>query len=164
MQEWGFDQSGRATCDVSGPGAVRMVINNGDLALVGGTSLSSPYFCGQVSIVNWLRKNLNYHPVGSLTPMLYSKKMRKVFQNRVQGSNDNMIFPGFKTVHGCNNVWDPCQGLGVFLMENFVKALVPHKSLCINKIGYRCNHEKYEGKNKYILGPMVNKRVHKIGN
>ncbi|CAF1275823.1 unnamed protein product, partial [Didymodactylos carnosus] len=127
-----FNRTGRAYPDLSALGNFALVVANGSLGLVGGTSMSSPLFGACVSILNSYSKQLtNGRTLGFLNPLLYlmyEKESTKIFKDITEGNNRcttqtcTADCKGFYASEG----WDPVTGLGtpnIREMLKFIKAL-----------------------------------------
>lgn len=101
--------AGRAFPDVSAAGHKFMIVLNGGVYSVDGTSASTPVFAGIVSIVNEQRLRAGKGPLGFLNPLLYKfGSSTDMFNDITTGDNPGCGTSGFSAVEG----WDPVTGLG----------------------------------------------------
>lgn len=84
-----FNSSGRAYPDVAALGAGYLVIMNGRLSSVSGTSASTPVFGAMVTLWNDARLNAGKSPLGFINPLLYYLAENHVdaFHDVVVGNN-----------------------------------------------------------------------------
>ncbi|KAG2041998.1 peptidase S8/S53 domain-containing protein [Suillus americanus] len=108
-----YNSYGRGFPDVSAQGMNFSIIYQGQMALVGGTSCSSPTFASFVSMLNDARINVGKTPLGFLNPFLYSTGYTAL-NDITMGNNPGCGTQGFNATTG----WDPISGLGT---PNFEK-------------------------------------------
>lgn len=116
-----FPPGGRATPDVSALGEGYMTIIGGRAQPIGGTSASTPFFAGLVSLLNEARQQKDGKPMGFLNPWLYQHP--EAFTDITKGSNK--IGRGeFKLKYGfnCTKGWDPVTGLGTPIFSKMLAA------------------------------------------
>ncbi|KAL1902805.1 hypothetical protein Sste5346_000716 [Sporothrix stenoceras] len=101
-----FNKSGRAYPDVSGLGENFYGIWQGNLAKVGGTSVSTPLWAAVITQLNEARLRADKSTVGFVNPALYLHP--EVFNDVTVGSNPGCGSTGFVATAG----WDPVSGLG----------------------------------------------------
>ncbi|KAG6609239.1 putative tripeptidyl-peptidase [Phytophthora cinnamomi] len=84
-----FNSTGRAYPDVAALGAGYLVIMNGRLSLVSGTSASTPVLGAMVTLWNDARLNAGKSPLGFINPLLYYLAEAKpgAFHDVVVGNN-----------------------------------------------------------------------------
>jgi len=109
-----FNASGRAYPDVSAIGHNLLVVLNGVLQPIDGTSASAPIFAGLISLLNDVRLNQGQQPFGFINPWLYqvAADWPAAFTDIVIGNNrcaeQGCCEYGFNATVG----WDPLGGLG----------------------------------------------------
>lgn len=111
-----YNPNGRAFPDVSGIAHNYVVIIDGKIVPVDGTSASTPFFASILALANDLRLGNNAAPVGFVTPALYqiAANTPDAFNDVVYGTNacsafaDKCCSKGFDATPG----WDPSSGLG----------------------------------------------------
>jgi len=116
-----FPPAGRATPDVSALGEGYMVLMNGAVQPVGGTSASTPAFAGMIGLINEARLQAGGKPMGFLNPFIY--KNTAAFTDIVKGNN--AIGRGeFTLPYGfnCTKGWDPITGVGTPVFDRLLKA------------------------------------------
>lgn len=101
-----YNRIGHGIPDVAANGVDIAVFNEGEFALFGGTSASSPIFASVVTRINNERLNLNKSAIGFINPTLYAHP--EVLNDITNGTNPGCGTQGFKAVPG----WDPVTGLG----------------------------------------------------
>ena len=121
-----FPPGGRGTPDVSALGEGYQVVQNGDVASVGGTSASTPAFAGMVSLLNEARLQAGMPALGFLNPWIY--KNADAFTDVVLGTNaigrgDYPLDYGYNATKG----WDPATGLGSPLFDKLLAAATASK-------------------------------------
>merc|ERR1712187_909352 len=126
-----FCRNGRATPDISALGEGYQVINNGQTLNVGGTSASSPFFAGLVSLLNEYRLQNGKSPLGFLNPLIYemAKAKTSAFRDVTIGNNrlgrTGPIAP-FSEGYDFTEGWDAVTGFGT---PNFAEMLEYVKQL-----------------------------------
>jgi len=105
-----FNNSGtvRAYPDLSANGANYVIGIDGELALVFGTSCSSPVVGSLITLVNDARIARGKGPVGFINPAIYSTSFKRAFNDITVGGNQGCGTPGFTSAVG----WDPVTGVG----------------------------------------------------
>ncbi|ATY62440.1 aorsin endoprotease precursor [Cordyceps militaris] len=101
-----FNPHGRGIPDVAASAANYVVVVNGQLQTVLGTSASAPTFASLVSKLNDARLSMGKRPVGFMNPVLY--KRSEALNDIVKGHNYGCGGDGFPADKG----WDPVTGLG----------------------------------------------------
>ena len=114
-----FDPHGRAFPDVSAQGEKFVVVVDGTLDSVSGTSCSTPTYAGLISLVNELRARADLPSLGFLNPLLYSRGAA-LSNDILSGSNAGCGTGGFAALQG----WDAVTGWGSPDFPRFVKAAV----------------------------------------
>lgn len=107
--------AGRAFPDVSAAGEDFMIVLDGNVYTVDGTSASTPVFAGVVSLVNEQRHKAGLSSLGFLNPMIYSYGS-EIFNDIQSGNNPGCSTTGFEAVEG----WDPVTGFGSPDYQRFV--------------------------------------------
>ena len=104
-----FNPQGRAYPDVSAFAVGFLIYVGGEVAVVGGTSCSTPTVAGIISLLNDVRLNKGMSTLGFFNPLLY-KLQGQGFSDITKGENygDNVLCGGFKAIKG----WDPASGWG----------------------------------------------------
>jgi subtilase family serine protease len=113
---------GRGLPDVAfnaDPATGYQIIFQGQIAVVGGTSVSCPVFAAAVALANQRRAQRGLPPVSGLTRTLYSAHSRLPFRDVTVGNNSFNGVPGYSAGPG----WDPCTGFGSLDVAAFVEAL-----------------------------------------
>jgi hypothetical protein len=116
-----FPPGGRATPDVSALGEGYMVLMNGKVQPVGGTSASTPAFAGMIGLINEARIQAGGKAMGFLNPFIY--KNVDAFTDIVKGNN--AIGRGTFTLpygFNCTKGWDPVTGVGTPVFDKLLKA------------------------------------------
>lgn len=117
-----FPPHGRATPDLSALGEGYQVYMNGGVESVGGTSASSPFFAGLVSLLNEARLQADKPQMGFLNPFLYQHP--DAFPDIVHGTNaiprglSSPLPFGFAATIG----WDAATGLGTPIFDKLLAA------------------------------------------
>jgi hypothetical protein len=110
----GYNTIGRGYPDVSALAANYIIMVNGNLSVVYGTSASSPVVASMVSLVNAARLSIGKSSLGWINPSLYALYSQFILNDIISGENncaaDGIICcsQGFYAVDG----WDPASGLG----------------------------------------------------
>eukprot|EP00620_Florenciella_sp_RCC1587_P020495 CAMPEP_0182567828 /NCGR_PEP_ID=MMETSP1324-20130603/8939_1 /TAXON_ID=236786 /ORGANISM="Florenciella sp., Strain RCC1587" /LENGTH=653 /DNA_ID=CAMNT_0024781885 /DNA_START=33 /DNA_END=1994 /DNA_ORIENTATION=+ len=107
--------AGRAFPDVSAAGEDFMIVLDGNVYTVDGTSASTPVFAGVVSLVNEQRHKAGLSSLGFLNPMIYTYGS-EIFNDVQSGNNPGCSTTGFEAVEG----WDPVTGFGSPDYQKFV--------------------------------------------
>jgi len=141
-----FNISGRAYPDFSAVGHNLMVVVNGQLFPVDGTSASAPIFAGIISLLNEYRAEQNMPPMGFINPILYqiARSNPSAFNDIVIGQNrcGLYFFPDGTTPLCCPQGyiaeigWDAVTGLGTpnfkILQQEVVKVATKGKNVPSN--------------------------------
>ncbi|EMD33171.1 hypothetical protein CERSUDRAFT_98768 [Gelatoporia subvermispora B] len=106
----------RAFPDISANGANYLVVIQGKVFRVYGTSASSPVSAAILSAVNDARLAVGKGPIGFINPTIYSTFFVEAFNDITNGTNPGCGTNGFSAQPG----WDPVTGLGT---PNFPKLL-----------------------------------------
>lgn len=109
--------AGRAFPDIAAAGENFLIVQNGNVYTVDGTSASTPVFAGIVSLVNEQRILAGKKPLGFLNPLIYQYGS-DIFTDITTGSNPGCSTSGFSAVSG----WDPVTGFGTPNYGKFVKV------------------------------------------
>lgn len=123
-----FPRGGRATPDVSLLGEGYLIIVNGKLSKVVGTSASAPAFAGMVSLLNEARLAAGAPPMGYLNPFLYQHP--EAFTDILLGHDFIGIMPifgiRFEYEYGfnCTEGWDPITGLGTPKFDQLLASAI----------------------------------------
>lgn len=108
-----------------------VVVIQGTLFNMYGTSASAPVFAGMISLVNAERERNGKGTVGFINPTLYSPQNSGKFSDIVSGNNKccgslattsaqpYCCASGFETAAG----WDPVTGFGSITYSNLLAAL-----------------------------------------
>jgi len=113
-----YNDSGnaRAFPDISANGAKYLVVMDGQIHLVYGTSASTPVVASMITLINDARIVAGKSPVGFLNPTIYNPAFSSAFNDITSGSNPGCGTDGFNATCG----WDPVTGVGT---PNFEKLL-----------------------------------------
>lgn len=108
-----FNAEGRAYPDVAAQAQQYVVIMNGAMAVVDGTSAAAPTFAAIIQLVNSDRIAKGKPGLGFLNPWLYanassSPALTDIKKGMNIGCGDQIRGAGFKAILG----WDPVTGLG----------------------------------------------------
>ncbi|KAI9509937.1 subtilisin-like protein [Russula earlei] len=105
-----YNNSGtvRAYPDLSANGANYVVIIDGKLELVYGTSASAPVVGSIFTLINDARLAHGKGPIGFINPLIYNPLFSSLFHDITKGNNPGCGTPGFSTAKG----WDPVTGVG----------------------------------------------------
>jgi len=98
-----------------------MVLQNGHVSPVGGTSASTPAFAGMVGLINEARIQAGGKAMGFLNPFIY--KNMDSFTDVTKGNN--AIGRGEYTLpygFNCTKGWDPITGVGTPVFDKLLKA------------------------------------------
>lgn len=109
-----FNANGRGYPDVAMAANKYLTIVGGSFFEVSGTSASAPVFAGIVSLVNSLRIQKNYPPIGFMNPALYANN-GDIFNDITSGNNACTQYPGICCLSAGFDAtpgWDPATGLG----------------------------------------------------
>jgi len=122
-----FNPNGRGFPDLAAFGSNVLILSNGQIEAVGGTSCSSPIVAGIVSILNdWVIAN-DGKPLGFISPLLYKMAADHpaAFTDITKGDNIcteagcSSACKGFKAAKG----WDPVSGLGSPVYPEMLKYI-----------------------------------------
>ncbi|OCH91088.1 subtilisin-like protein [Obba rivulosa] len=113
-----YNSSGysRAFPDISANGANYLVVIQGKVFRLYGTSASSPVSAAILSAVNDARLSEGKGPIGFINPTIYSSAFNGAFNDITNGTNPGCGTNGFAARPG----WDPITGLGT---PNFPELL-----------------------------------------
>jgi len=111
-----FNASGRAFPDISAIGHNFIIIANGGLMPVGGTSVSAPVVASMISLLNQVSIKKTGKPLGFVSPLLYKMYAddRSIFNDITVGDNkctEGGCSPSCQGYY-CAPGWDPVTGLG----------------------------------------------------
>jgi subtilase family serine protease len=101
------------------PATGYQIIFQGQPAVVGGTSVSSPVFAAIVALANQRRAQLGLAPVANLTEKLYSNPKSAGYRDITVGNNSFNGVKGYDAVPG----WDACTGWGSLDATAFINFL-----------------------------------------
>ncbi len=121
----GYTAGGRGYPDVSLISVKYLVMMNGNLGSLYGTSATSPVFSGMVALVNAKRLAAGKSTLGWINPSLYA--LYKSFVNDITMGENNCVAQGSVCcIHGfyCAAGWDPVTGLGSVNYGKFEKAFM----------------------------------------
>jgi len=115
-----FNLSGRGYPDISAVGHNIEVVWNGTVSNFDGTSASSPFCAGMVTLLNDIRLSQNKPPLGFINPLLYSLNSSYFFDVTV---GNNKCVPGQCTDYGfeASKGWDAVTGLGTPIFSNLAE-------------------------------------------
>ncbi|OCH91087.1 subtilisin-like protein [Obba rivulosa] len=113
---WNSTGQSRAFPDIAVNGANYLIVVQGKVFRVSGTSASSPVLAAILSAVNDARLAVGKSPIGFINPTIYSAAFEGVLNDITNGSNPGCGTNGFAAQPG----WDPVTGLGT---PNFPKML-----------------------------------------
>jgi len=111
-----YNAQGRGFPDVAALGSEVLIIADGSIEPVGGTSCSSPIWGGVIALLNDRAIQKNSKPLGFLNPLLYKMAAAcpTCFQDITKGDNvctEDGCSPNCKGFY-CAKGWDPVTGLG----------------------------------------------------
>jgi len=123
-----FKRSGRAYPDISAIGHNYLVVIDGEIIPVDGTSASTPVVAAMISLFNEFRLNQGKDPIGFFNPMLYylASHNSSVFNDIRTGSNRCSTISlmccdyGFEAVVG----YDAATGLGTPRFNRLARAIM----------------------------------------
>jgi tripeptidyl-peptidase-1 len=109
-----FNTAGRGFPDIAALGVNYVIVLDGQLPGVSGTSASSPVVAGMFALINDIRLRIGKERLGFLNPLLYSKK--SAFTDVTAGCGSGCSAGrGFCAMQG----WDPITGLGTPLFNQW---------------------------------------------
>jgi len=119
-----YNKGGRGFPDVSALGSEILILTDGEIEAVGGTSASSPIFAGIIGLINDKVNTASGKPLGFLNPLLYKMHADcpNCFQDIIKGDNIcteagcSAACKGFVATKG----WDPVSGLGTPNYQNML--------------------------------------------
>lgn len=114
-----YNKSGRAYPDVSAQSYRYLVILNGAVTSLDGTSASSPTVASIIALVNDALLAAGKSPLGFLNPWLYSGAGEKAFTDVTEGSSIGCDGAGF----GASTGWDVASGWGTPQFPKMLEAL-----------------------------------------
>jgi len=116
-----YKSSGRAYPDVAALGHNFIVIIDGEIVPIDGTSASAPTFAAIVTLLNDARFQANLAPLGFLNPLFYSQS--NLFNDIVTGDNSCSELAWICCKYGfpASVGWDAVTGLG---SPNYEKLIV----------------------------------------
>ena len=103
-----YNKSGRAYPDVAAQGYRYVVVYDGSVISLDGTSASCPTVASTISLVNDALMADGQQPLGFLNPWLYAGAGEKAFTDVVNGSSTGCNSTGFPAGEG----WDVASGFG----------------------------------------------------
>ncbi|MCL6593739.1 MAG: S53 family peptidase, partial [Alicyclobacillus sp.] len=95
------------------------IVFQGQLAVVGGTSVACPVFAAVVALANQRRAQLGLPPLSGLAARLYDGSLAAALRDVTQGDNSFNGVPGYSAGPG----WDPCSGWGSFDAARLIDLL-----------------------------------------
>jgi kumamolisin len=104
---------------VADPDTGVAIVFDGEPAVIGGTSASTPMWAALVALTNQARSGHGRSPLGLLAPRLYPLGRSPVFHDIVQGTNRIDGIAGYQ----CGPGWDPVTGWGSVDATTFVERL-----------------------------------------
>jgi hypothetical protein len=126
----GISGSGRGLPDIScnaDPATGYQIIFQGQQAVVGGTSVSSPVFAAVVALANQRRAQKGLPPLSGLAKILYSQDIQSAYRDITVGDNSFNGVPGYPAKPG----WDACTGFGSFdatALIDYLSKVEPSRS------------------------------------
>lgn len=128
----GSGTSGSGTSGTTGPGrgipdvacnadpaTGYQIIFQGQPAVVGGTSVSSPVFAAVVALANEQREQNGLPALTGLTQTLYTNALQPAYRDITVGNNSFNGVTGYNATPG----WDACTGFGSFDATKFISML-----------------------------------------
>ncbi|WPG97551.1 Hypothetical protein R9X50_00032800 [Acrodontium crateriforme] len=112
-----YNPNGRAYPDVAAQGNHDVIVYNGLVRTVGGTSASAPTFSAVIALVNDALISHGRPPLGFLNPWIYGGAY-KALTDITSGSSIGCNGTGFAAAEG----WDPVTGFGTPKFGELVKA------------------------------------------
>lgn len=103
-----YNKSGRAYPDLAAQAYRYIVIYNGTVATLDGTSASAPTVAGIIALVNDALMTAGKSPLGFLNPWLYSGAGAQAFTDVINGTSIGCNDAGFGAAPG----WDAASGWG----------------------------------------------------
>jgi len=147
----------RAAPDVALPGQSYLVLVNGSVISMDGTSASAPALAAMVSLLNSEQIRRGRPPLGLLNPWLYQSYARQpgafldVKVGSTGSSEDNQCSWGWEAAPG----WDPATGLGVPRFEA-LRALLPKGMILEPDVGATVAHlEEEVGPAAWAANPVA---------
>lgn len=114
-----YNASGRAYPDVAAQGYRYIVISNGSVVTLDGTSCAAPTIASIISLVNDALLAAGQKPLGFLNPWLYTGAGEKAFTDIINGSSIGCNSAGF----GAREGWDVASGWGTPQFESLLDIL-----------------------------------------
>jgi len=129
-----FNKDGRGFPDLAAFGSQVLILSNGAIEPVGGTSCSSPIVGGIISLLNDYVNTKTGKPLGHVAPLLYKMAAAdpSTFNDITVGDNictEAGCSSGCKGFH-CTVGWDPVSGLGT---PHYPKMLAYIKANILNE-------------------------------
>ncbi|KAF3927832.1 Aorsin [Dactylellina cionopaga] len=119
MLQGHFTATGRAYPDISAQAYGYLVVANGEVHAIHGTSGSAPVFASMMTLINNERLHAGKSSVGFVNPTLYA--YQNVLNDVTTGGNEGCGFdPAFRAARG----WDPVTGLGTPDFEKMRKLFL----------------------------------------
>lgn len=118
----GLTGSGRGVPDVAcnaDPSTGYQIIFQGQPAVVGGTSVSSPVFAAVIALANQQRVQQGLPPLTGLAKALYTGALQPAYRDMTVGNNSFNGVTGYDAVPG----WDACTGFGSFDATELISLL-----------------------------------------
>ncbi len=104
---------------VADPDTGVAVVFQGEPAVIGGTSASTPMWAALVALANEARARAGKAPLGLLNPRLYRPAVRVALHDIVQGNNSVDGVPGY----ACRPGWDAVTGWGSVEADALIRLL-----------------------------------------
>ncbi|RIV23216.1 hypothetical protein D2Q93_07940 [Alicyclobacillaceae bacterium I2511] len=101
------------------PATGYQIVFQGQPAVVGGTSVSTPVFAALLTLVNQLRAETGRSPLSGVTQIIYQQELSLGFRDIVRGNNTFNGVVGYDAVPG----WDACTGWGSLDATQWVETL-----------------------------------------
>jgi tripeptidyl-peptidase-1 len=122
-----YNPDGRGFPDVAAFGSAVLILSEGQIEAVGGTSASSPIVAGIVSLLNDYVNTKTGKPLGHIAPLLY-----KMAEEHPSAFTDITVGDNICTEGGCDpnckgflatKGWDPVSGLGTPVYTEMLKYI-----------------------------------------
>lgn len=98
------------------------------LALIDGTSASTPLFASVVALINDARIKANKSSIGFINPALYANP--QLFNDITNGSNPGCNYAGFNATEG----WDAVTGMSCHIAIHYIKEFMINILCSFNNI------------------------------
>ncbi|KAK5072853.1 hypothetical protein LTR64_000737 [Lithohypha guttulata] len=114
-----YNKSGRAYPDVAAQGYRYLIMVDGIIVTLDGTSASSPTVASVIALVNDALMAAGQSPLGFLNPWLYTGAGAQAFKDITNGSSSGCGTTGFAAKEG----WDLASGFGTPLFPDMLDIL-----------------------------------------